>query len=185
MLLQGTAEEGRTEEKHLLQREQVEQTWVSLENAFHLQHCSSSASPTPNWPEMTYIKHGCSSIVMRGPSKLLGGSDDKNSGYLRMVQEEHAHMQCAQEGENLRLKARSSRLQLRRAGEGSTMPGHMETDLHQHLSVQPSHLSIKFCWHRAIVRVLIPPPAPLHGLTWLQSGPAPAARHSDQSARLG
>ena len=86
--------------------------------------------------------------------------------------------------ENLRHKAGSSRLQPRGPGR-QHRAGHMETDRHQHLSAQPSHLPIKFCWHQAMLRVLIPPPAPLRGLTWLQPSPAPAARHSDQSARLG
>lgn len=106
----------------MLQREREEQTQVSLENALGLQHCSSSAASTPSWPEMVYLKHGCLSIATRGPSEPLGGSDDKILGACAQCRGAGSHEAHPgrREPEG---KARSSCLQPRRAGEGSTTPG--------------------------------------------------------------
>jgi len=57
MLLQGTAEEGRAEEKHLLQREQAEQTQVSLEEAPCSLHCSSSQLARDSFDQARVFKY--------------------------------------------------------------------------------------------------------------------------------
>lgn len=87
--------------------------------------------------------------------------DNKYQRYLYPEQRLHTPVgqpgrRSAEVGSRARTPAAQSTVLQPTADEGRQGRG----DLHQHLSVQPLHLPIKFCWHQAIVHVLSLPPHP-------------------------
>lgn len=79
MLLQGTAEEGRAEEKHLLQRAWWRKTQVPLEEVLCLQHCSSSQLATDSLDQAGMYKycHEGSSRITAGRQNIKGKNQPK------------------------------------------------------------------------------------------------------------